>query len=313
MTRIRVHNPRSMDVKYFRNYELFWDRLTDRLRRSFEVDENRPLNATSLGMSAPLKAALHGPLSLRECEYAIENLDNDEFVIMSLCDVSSHGMFNEHANPKLYRVLVAQYWPRMITDDAKDDAHKYHPWIYFPMDARDLDVWYYRRKWILPDNLINKLYFRGGVYDRPILAHFDLAVLEGPQALGTPDEYFDDVIRYRVGLSIGGKGEVCYRDIEYMAMGIPFIRFTYTTPLDPPLIPNYHYIAVPRPVDLYRDREGGAEHAQMIIRRYREVYEAGVFLDFVAANARQYYLDYLAPYAVVEHTLKLLNIEEAWL
>ena len=62
MTRIRVHNPRSMDVKYFRNYELFWDRLTDRLRRSFEVDENRPLNATSLGMSAPLKAALHGPL-----------------------------------------------------------------------------------------------------------------------------------------------------------------------------------------------------------------------------------------------------------
>lgn len=313
MTRIRVHNPRSMDVRYFRNYELFWDRLTDRLRRSFDVDENRPLNATSLGMAAPLKAALHGPLSLRECEYVIENLDNDEFVIMSLCDVSSHGMFNEHANPKLRRVLVAQYWPRMIRDDAKEDVSKYYPWIYFPMDARDLDLWYYRRKWILPGNLINKLYFRGGVYDRPILAHFDKGVLEGPQALGTTDEYFDDVIKYRVGLSIGGKGEVCYRDIEYMAMGIPMLRFTYTTPLSPILRPDYHYIAVPRPADLYRDREGGPEHARMLMDRFQQVRTNRDFLASIAANARQYYLDYLAPYAAVEHTLRLLGIKEAWL
>lgn len=154
-----------------------------------------------------------------------------------------------------------------------------------------------------------KCFFRGtSLEDRSILKHIDGNYLQGIGTIGGWEPYFNDLINHRVGLSVAGRGEICYRDIEYMAVGVPFIRFEYTSDLNPNLIPNYHYISVNRPKDLIKDRMGNEVHARMIVDRFLEVKDDKDFLDFIANNAKLYYETYLKRYNNVSHTLKLLNL-----
>ena len=41
MKKIIVHNPCNEHTRYFRDYNLFWDELTDRLKQKYTVVENR--------------------------------------------------------------------------------------------------------------------------------------------------------------------------------------------------------------------------------------------------------------------------------
>jgi hypothetical protein len=41
MRKIIIHNPCNEHTRYYRNYNLFWDELTDKLKTKFIVKENR--------------------------------------------------------------------------------------------------------------------------------------------------------------------------------------------------------------------------------------------------------------------------------
>ena len=135
---------------------------------------------------------------------------------------------------------------------------------------------------------------------------------------GYIDNYFDEIIKYKVGLAIPGIGELCYRDIEYMAIGVPLMKFEYITHLNPPLIPDYHYINVPRidtPEDhntmggiLAREREAEQRHANAYLKRFKEVKDDTAFLNFISDNARKYYETYLHPDTRVKHVVSLLEL-----
>ena len=120
------------------------------------------------------------------------------------------------------------------------------------------------------------------------------------------------MLNFEVAFSVAGRGEICYRDIECMAMGIPLIRFEFTSEFHEPLIPNYHYISVKRPDDLKDwmnlDRNGLQHHADMITKKFLEVKDDKEFLNFISRNAREYYEKYLSPESSVEYTLKLLEL-----
>ena len=133
------------------------------------------------------------------------------------------------------------------------------------------------------------------------------------------EPYLEKLINSKIGLSYymeldkyntpyDHPGEFCYRDIEYMALGIPMIRFNYLSELNPNLIPNYHYISINRPDDLIIDRLGNESHAKLIEERFLEVKDDYEFLNFISKNARQYYTDYLSRENRVNHTIKLLNL-----
>ena len=83
---------------------------------------------------------------------------------------------------------------------------------------------------------------------------------------------------------VAGRGELCYRDIEYMALEVPFIRFEYITKLNPNLIPNFHYISVERPDELTIDRLGDESHSKMIERRFLEVKDDMEFLEILQST-----------------------------
>lgn len=311
MRKIIVHNPCNEHTRYFRNYNLFWDDLTNELKKRYEVTENRYYelaNQQRFNVNLKNQTCPDGDFLLLECEYVIEFEDTGEFYIMSVSDDLTHATLNEKNNPLLKKVLISQFnRTEIVNHVSKENESKYSPWIYFPCTIDDLEVHYEKRKTI--ENLVDKMYFRGtSISDRPIVTYIDQNYLNGYTPIGGPVTYFNDLINYKIGLSVAGRGELCYRDIEYMALGVPFIRFEYISELNPNLIPNFHYISINRPEDLLKDRLGNLEHAKMIEERFLEVKDDIDFLNFISNNAREYYVNHLNRGNNVIHTLNLLEL-----
>ena len=311
MTKIIVHNPCNEHTRYFRNYNLFWDDLTEELKKKYDVTENRYYelaNQQRFKVNLKNQTCPDGDFLLMECEYVIEFEETGDFYVMSVSDDLSHATLNEKSNPSLKKVLISQFNRKEIVSHVgKENEQKYSPWIYFPCTIDDLESHYQKRSEM--NEFIDKMYFRGtSISDRPIVTHIDQNYLNGYYPIGSPQTYFNDLINYKIGLSVAGRGELCYRDIEYMALGIPFIRFEYISELNPNLIPNFHYISVDRPEELIKDRLGNIEHAKMIEGRFLEVKDDKDFLDFISKNAREYYTTHLNRENNVKHTLNLLGL-----
>lgn len=312
--RLRVHNPCNQFTKYYRNYNLFWDELTIELNKKYNVIENRyfeEAHQNRFNVKFDSMISENG-LNLMECEYVIENIDNGEFYILSVADMMSQCMLDEKHNPKLKKVLLSQFIDYEVKHHTKEYYEKYSPWIYFPSTIKNLDQYYTERKQI--STFFDKMCFWGMTSERPILQYFNNFLLDGPNYIGDQDKYFSNLIKYKVALSISGIGELCYRDIECMAVGVPIIRFQYQTDLYEPLIPNYHYISVdydktiPKHNEIYTDRLGNYTHSSQIENRFKEVKDDLDFLNFISNNARKYYEDNLTSPNRVNKTLKILGL-----
>lgn len=175
----------------------------------------------------------------------------------------------------------------------------------------DLDLYYNKRKEI--KEFEDTLVFRGNVHhagrtSAELLTKSKYFV--GPEGFNV-DEYFSDIINYKIGLSIPGVGEKCHRDVEYMAIGLPFIKFKYLIDWKPQLIPNYHYISIDRIDDSYTlERIGGQPYVDMYLKKFIEVKDNKKYLEFVSNNARLYYEKYLQPKNRVQTIIETLNLKK---
>ena len=310
MRKLTIHNPCNEHTRYYRNYNLFWDKLTERLKSKYDVTENRYYEfANSRNFDIELKNKTESTnFYLMECEYVIQFDDTSEIYVLSVSDVLSCATLEEKNNPLLKKVLMSQFDKEDIRAHVGDEnMGKYFPWIYFQSGIHDLEQYYYRRKVI--SELNDKMIFRGtSIEERSILGYMNSELFEGPHIVGGAEPYFNDIINYKVGLSVAGRGQLCYRDIEYMAIGLPFIRFEYTCEMNPKLIPNYHYISVDRPEGLINDRFGNECHAKLLEERFLQVKDDRKFLEFISNNARDYYKKYLSYDNNVDHTMNILGL-----
>lgn len=316
MRNLIVHNPTNKYTKNYRSYNTFFDDLTIELKKNFIVEENRFFeNAHKERMKIFLKKRTKEFLEIYECEYVIEDKDTGDFWILSFAEQISGCILEEQNNPNLKKVLYSQYIPDQIVHHCKENSYKYLPWIFVPMREMDYDEIFQKRK--ENKNLIPKMFFKGGEDYRPIIKHISENILSGRDGKTVPpSEYFQNMSNYKIALSIGGtaNGDLCYRDIECMALGIPLLRFDFVTTLNPALIPNYHYISIPLPLDLpkhndvLKDRMGESKHAKLIENRFNEVINNKYLLDFVSQNARNYYEKYLSKDNRVKYTLELLSL-----
>jgi len=308
-----IHQPTNHQSKTFRYYNIFFDDLIEELSKRHEVVVDRYYKNAHLGHS-PIKLEWGNEMfeiSTYECEMIIEDYDTKETIVLGVADDLTSATLNLQSSPNLSKVFISQFIRDKIYHHVRPEFQsKYFPWIYFPSNKYDLEFYFNRRKEISQTN--NKMFFRGETTSRTILQHFSNDVIYGGPPIGGFDSYATEMLDFKIALSIAGRGEMCYRDIECMAMGIPFIRFEYTTELNPPLIPNFHYVSVERPDDLKNwmnlDRIGEYHHAEMITKRYLEVINDTEFLDFISKNAREYYENYLSPTSSVEHTIKLIGL-----
>jgi len=298
------------DDKSKRDYYNFWDELICELKKYHVVEENKLQNSENF---VNLKKKEKSSLQIQICDFVIEDSNSGEFWILSNCDQFSSCILDEKDNPFLKKVLFSQYLPDQIVHHVGKNSYKFEPWIYFCFDEFDVDHFFSKRK--SKEELIPKLFFAGDTRSRPILENIDISIFDKSYSKEYI-EYFDSLIEYKIGLSIGGSavGDICYRDIEYMALGIPFIKFNYVASLNPPLIPNYHYISVPfedlpKHNGVFKDRLGLQKHGKLIEQRFGEVIDNQNFLDFVSENAKSYYEKFLSKKNRSNYTLELLGLK----
>lgn len=313
MSRLIVHQPTNHESKRFRYYNIFFDRFINELSKKHDVVTNRYYKKANHGYN---KVKLNFDESdseftvySYECEMLIEDFDTKDLYIYSVADDLTPAILNLQSYEKLKKVYVAQFIRQKIDHHVRiEHREKYSPWIYFPSNEYDLDFYYNLRK--QKSERISKIYFRGDTRTRPILDVLSKESFVGGPPIGNFDTYVNELINYDVALSVAGRGELCYRDIECFAIGVPIIRFEYLSSLMVPLIPNYHYISVERPEDLKNwmimDRTSNLEHAELLIKRFNEVKNDESFLKYISENARNYYEKYLSPEKSIELTLNTI-------
>lgn len=311
--RLIVHNPANWMTRHYRNYNLFWDELTEELSKKYEVEENRGFEDAHFGrQEIKLSKGIAKEFLLLECEYVIEDKDTGEFWIMSISDDLGYATMNEQNNPLCKKILISQFIDYKIKHHVGNNYDKYSPWIYFPSGLTDLESFYHKRKYT--QDTIPKMYFRGNISNRPALQYYSDELLFCPKDSTNPQNYFSEMIQYKAALSVAGVGELCYRDIECMAIGVPLIRFEFQSEMYEKLIPNVHYISVPYPEDMPRhndvatDRLANNKHVNMIEERFKEVVDDVEFLSYISKNAREYYERNLSPKNRVNKTLEILGL-----
>jgi hypothetical protein len=312
MVELIVHTPQNEDSSRYRYYNIFFKNFINFLKTKFIVEEDTYFEYANI-QSYPVKLLNNDSSSdLLECEMIIENKKTKEFFVLSVSDNLTGTILNHQSNPLCKKILVAQYNEKTIKNHLRGDFfEKFEPWIYFPSNEFDLDGKFQKRKEI--ETYIDKFCFWGtSMEDRKILSHFNPEIFDGGLPIGNFDSYSDTLIQYKMALSIAGRAEFCYRDIENFGMGIPIIRFEYENKMSVPLVPNYHYISIKRPDNLVYDRLGEKEHAELIEKRFFEVKDDYEFLNFISKNARNYYENNLSPEGSITSTYYQLGLNE-WL
>lgn len=126
-------------------------------------------------------------------------------------------------------------------------------------------------------------------------------------------DYLKDLSEYRCALSLPGGTEVCNRDIECFAIGVPVIRPFLNIQYPDPLIPNYHYISCymdckywdGNPSYLsYKDFANYLENYWHIIKDNFE------YLNFIKSNARKWFLQNCILENNVNYVLSQIDMEK---
>lgn len=167
----------------------------------------------------------------------------------------------------------------------------------------------------LQDREFNNAWFKGCCYgfrhELRADPRFDIINTVGDPAWHDYDDYINEITKHKVALSLNGKGEVCHRDIEYFGSGTPNIRTTFRSEFHNTLVPNHHYIEVK-----VRDipTEDKVEYYKILKerfwQRYSEVINDIDYLQFVADNARKWYLENGTIQKNTEINVSLIDLEK---
>lgn len=170
---------------------------------------------------------------------------------------------------------------------------------YYDCCTEMIDVLYKNRD---INKTIPKLFFRGYMWDfrKEMTTQFgqrcrDIIILDKNQENENIEyqEYLKEVSTYKCALSLPGGTEVCNRDIECFALGVPVIRPIIVTNYPDPLIPNYHYISCYHNCDYmdngnpkYLNPKDMQDNTIYIWDRVKNNHE---YLSFITKNARAWY------------------------
>lgn len=125
-------------------------------------------------------------------------------------------------------------------------------------------------------------------------------------------DYLKDLSQYRCALSLPGGTEVCNRDIECFAIGVPVIRPFLNIQYPDPLIPNYHYISCYTDCKYWDGNPNylsNKHFADYVVDYWNKIKHNIEYLDFVRDNARKWFLKNCTLENNIEYILSKLNME----
>ena len=303
MIKIRTH--RFENTQWGRAHLPFFKKFDNYLTKYFDVES---VNYNTDGNTFSGKIHLikeigyfgHNP-PISDVECVIENLETGETKLLSFTEYFNSYACHIAKSENCSKTLLAHfnwqniyYW--MKRDNAINMMDKVKPWIFLPY--AEFNVMDYREKRNSINEFNDKMFWLGsGVdeYRKMIRIVEQKGFLQ--QINNTSHvNYLEKLINSKIGLSYyldldkyntpyDHPGEFCYRDIEYISLGIPFIRIEFKDVTHNPLLPNHHYISIPREHAYVSYEKNGDEGvADLYIKRYMEVINDEDYLNYVSKN-----------------------------
>ncbi|MCB1710975.1 MAG: hypothetical protein KDH96_00390 [Candidatus Riesia sp.] len=124
-------------------------------------------------------------------------------------------------------------------------------------------------------------------------------------------DYLKTISEYAISLSLNGYGEICYRDYESMAIGIPVLRSLLRGSYYKPLIPNFHYIVGSESATngflKYNSSYEGI--ADQFIDMFERIYFDELYLNMISLNGRLYYENNIRIENAFENFKRIINLD----
>jgi hypothetical protein len=232
--------------------------------------------------------------------WIIENVETKKF------HVSDFGDDCAHVFPLVYfknfgGMTLGQYNRHKIETDIPEQHLRdlikpgYYPESFWNFGERNFDTIQKLRNSVTLDS---RLHFRGTVYPglrdtvEVLTNKYSPQVYIGAGRLDFT-KYLAEVASFKMTLSMGMStynSDLCFRDIEMFGLGIPVIRPRLYVELADPLIPDVHYISCDVELDpytLWTDNPKSA--ADVIYKKYNSVVSDNKFINYVSANAKEWY------------------------
>lgn len=331
MIKIRIH--RFENEMWGRAHLPFFRKFDEYLKNYFDVDF---VNYNKDGETFSGKIKLQSNISsfgknppISDVECIIENLETKDIKVLSFTEFFNHYVAHFAKSDACSKVLLAHFnWDHrfhLINKERSIECiDKVNPWIFLTFKEFDFD--FYRKKRSELSSFEDGLFYLGSGLDgyrKSVLEVESKGFLQKTGSYGFND-YLEKLINSKVGLShymdldkctnpFEYPGEMCYRDIEYMSVGLPFIRIEYKDSLHDPLIPNHHYISIPREeayVAYEKYKEVGV--ANLYIKKYLEIKENDAFLSFISKNQMKWFDKNIKSPNKEKLTFDLLGLEK-WL
>jgi len=308
MIKIRVH--RFNNELWGRAHLPFFKNFDEHLSKFFDVDV---VNYNKDGETFSGKIELLSEISnfgktppISDVEYIIENLETKEIKVLSFTEYFTHYVTHFAKSNSCTRILLVHFnWNNryewMKRDRSVKDIDKVRPWIFLPFKEFDYD--YYRELRQSKLEFEDKLFYLGsGIdsYRKSVQMVEQKGFLQKTGNYSFSD-YLNKMVDSKIGLShyldldkyttpFDHPGEFCYRDIEYMSVGLPFIRIEYKDSVHDPLLPNHHYISIPREkayIAYEKNKDEGI--ADLYIQKYLEVKDDKELLNFISKNPIEWF------------------------
>lgn len=303
MNKIRTHrfeNPQwgRAHLPFFKKFDNYLTKYFDVESINYNTDEKTFSGEITL-IKEVGNFAHNPPISDVEC--VIENLETGETKLISFTEyfnsLACHVAISESCTKTLLAHFNWQniyYW--MKRENAINKMNKVRPWIFLPF--QEFDVLSYREKRNFIEVFDDKMFWLGSGVDsyRKMIRIVEQKGFLQPINSTSHEQYLEKLINSKIGLSYyldldkyntpyDHTGEFCYRDIEYISLGIPFIRIEFKDVTHDPLLPNHHYISIPREHAYFAYEKYGDEGvADLYIKRYQEVINDDEYLRYITKN-----------------------------
>lgn len=332
MTSLRIHM--YQNEKWGRYHLPWYKKFIEYLKNDFNVEViNYNKDGKTFSGKIDLQVDIHGfgknpPLS--DVDMVVENLENNEFFVLTFGKYFTSYVVHYLKSDKCIGILSGHFSRRYMYEHLKKNRllhklDKVHPWFFGFFQEFDVDK--YRDIRNSQETLNDKLYFKGGgwkdngdPYRSVVRILYEKGYLDPNYSSITT--YLDELSKQNIAISHymdlnrfthanKSPGELCYRDIEMMSIGVPYIRVEYKSELHEAFIPNYHYIVIPRE-DAHRayDKDGDEGVAKLFINKYNEVKDDHDFLKFISNNQIKWYDTYMRWPKSAELTINKLKIKD---
>jgi hypothetical protein len=149
----------------------------------------------------------------------------------------------------------------------------------------------------------NKLFFKGYLYgNRIALKSINLIEMSNIKT-NSEKEYFYELERNKINLSLNGAAEICNRDIEILSSRSVLLRPKLNQKFHNELIPDYHYVS-------FELNDDPKIQSEIILDTYNKIKDDEDYLTFISENGFKWYKKNGTCEANIKIIKKLIDVKK---